>query len=110
MDCLQCSSCSLASFFFRFQLALETITQTAHNNINKSCVAAELFVNSAKRLIAGRSKKMDMKYLTYLHFLRYFWMLLLEKLQGTLESKKSVRKKCITHNVVFLVISSMIIN
>lgn len=57
MDCLQCSSCSLANFFFRFQLALETITQTAHNNTNKPCVAAKLFVNSAKWMFAGRSKK-----------------------------------------------------
>lgn len=48
MDCLQSSSCSLAIFSFRFLLALDVITQTAHNNINKPCVAAELFVTSAK--------------------------------------------------------------
>lgn len=48
MDCLQSSSCSLAIFSFRFLLALEVITQTAPNNINKPCVAAELFLNLAK--------------------------------------------------------------
>lgn len=50
MSWIVCSAPAAAwqIFSLGFKLALEAITQTALNNTNKSCVAAELLLNSAK--------------------------------------------------------------